>query len=79
MSLLFTNLTPVSKQIQMAQYFINEHSEYDGLVIGVRQAPFNKYEHPQPVAIIELEPTPPDIGCAVKIKGLIAKDLLKLK
>jgi len=38
MSLLFTNLTPISKQIKMAQYIIDNHSNYDGKVIEVKRS-----------------------------------------
>jgi len=37
MSLLFTNLTPISKQIKMAQYIIDNHSKYDGKVVEVKK------------------------------------------
>ena len=65
---LFTNLTPVNKQIEMAQYIIDGHKIFvKEKVIGIAKRPLGG-------VTIKLES-----GFNWTIHGQLAEDLLKIK
>ena len=64
---LFTNLTPVNKQIEVAQYLVDHHSNLKRKVVSVT-------EHPIDGVIILFE-----TGDDWTFKGVLAKDLLKIE